>query len=200
MPRVSDLAFAVASSRGKLELTMTEEEGHEDKLIHRIIDEAIKNIFTAHFDLRELRPIVDYFENGQSVEIGDALPSAAVLERIGKVPGLRKRADELAARWIASSAIASCAKRRRRARPSSCSKACTCTTRSTSRPRPAAHPTGAYGDGDFRVLQVGRLAGVSAAIGRSGLRPACRIPACSTATGSCRTWTISRTRFPRSSS
>jgi magnesium chelatase subunit I len=96
VPRPSDLAFAVPSSRGKLELTMTEEEGHEDKLIGRIIDEAIKNIFTAHCDLRELRPIVDYFENGQSVELGDGLAVAAVLERTDKIPGLRKRAEELA--------------------------------------------------------------------------------------------------------
>ncbi|HKI16374.1 MAG TPA: sigma 54-interacting transcriptional regulator, partial [Isosphaeraceae bacterium] len=97
LPRVSDLGFAAASSRGKLELTMAEDEGHEDKLIHRIIDEAIKNIFTLHVDTRELRSIVDYFESGQSVEVGDTIPTRVVLERIGKVPGLRKRADELAA-------------------------------------------------------------------------------------------------------
>jgi magnesium chelatase subunit I len=103
VPRASDLGFAMASSRGKLELTMTEEEGHEDKLIHRIIDEALKNIFTIHFDLRELRSIVEHFENGQSVEIDDAMASAAVLERIGKVPGMRKRADELAVAWVAGS-------------------------------------------------------------------------------------------------
>jgi magnesium chelatase subunit I len=100
VPRPSDLAFAVPSSRGKLELTMTEEEGHDDKLIGRIIDESIKNIFAAHFDLRELRPVVDYFENGQSVELGDGLAVSAVLERAGKVPGLRKRAEELAAGWV----------------------------------------------------------------------------------------------------
>ncbi len=103
VPRVSDLRFAVPSSRGKLELTMTEEEGHEDKLIHRIIDESIKNIFILHVDVRELRPIVEFFESGQSVELGDSLPSAAVLERIGRIPGLRKRADELAAATIESS-------------------------------------------------------------------------------------------------
>ena len=95
MPRVSDLSFAAASSRGKLELTMNEDEGHEDKLIGRIIDEAVKNIFAHHFDVREFRPIVDYFESGQSVEIGDMLPAKAVLERIAKVPGLRKRAEEI---------------------------------------------------------------------------------------------------------
>ena len=74
---------------------MTEDEGHEDKLIGRIIDEAVKNIFGLHFDVREFRPIVDYFESGKSVEVGDMLPAKAVLERIAKVPGLRKRAEEL---------------------------------------------------------------------------------------------------------
>ncbi len=100
VPRPSDLTFAVPSSRGKLELTMTEEEGHEDKLIGRIIDEAIKNISTAHVDLRELRGVVDHFESGQSVELGDGLATAAVLERVAKVPGLRKRAEELSAGWV----------------------------------------------------------------------------------------------------
>ena len=88
VPRVSDLASAAASSRGKLELTMSEDEGHEDKLIHRIIDEATKNIFGLHLDVRELRPIVDYFESGHSVEVGDTLSTRTLLERIAKVPGL----------------------------------------------------------------------------------------------------------------
>jgi magnesium chelatase subunit I len=100
VPRVSDLSSASASARGKLELTMSEDDGHEDKLIHRIIDEAVKNIFTVHVDVRELRPIVEHFESGQSVELGDSLPSKVVLERIAKVPGLRKRADELAAKVL----------------------------------------------------------------------------------------------------
>ncbi len=95
VPRISDLSFAAASSRGKLELTMNEDEGHEDKLIHRIIDEAVKNIFGLHFDVREFRPIVEFFESGQNVEVGDMLPAKAVLERIAKVPGLRKRAEEI---------------------------------------------------------------------------------------------------------
>ncbi len=102
VPRVSDLASAAASSRGKLELTMSEDEGHDDKLIHRIIDESVKNVFTTHIDVRELRPMVDFFEAGQSVEIGDMLPAKAVLDRITKVPGLKKRAEELAAQMVAN--------------------------------------------------------------------------------------------------
>jgi magnesium chelatase subunit I len=74
---------------------MTEDDGHEDKLIQRIIDEATKNIFGLHLDVRELRPIVDYFESGHNVEVGDSLSSRTMLERIGKVPGLRERAVTL---------------------------------------------------------------------------------------------------------
>ncbi len=100
VPRVSDLAAAAASARGKLELTMSEDDGHEDKLIHRIIGEATKNIFGIHLDVRELRPVVEYFESGHSIEVGDTLPTRTVLERIAKVPGLRKRAEELAAQAL----------------------------------------------------------------------------------------------------
>ncbi|AMV40040.1 sigma 54-interacting transcriptional regulator [Planctomyces sp. SH-PL62] len=100
VPRVGDLAAALSSSRGKLELTMSEEDGHEDKLIQRILDEAVKNVFLLHFDVREFRPIVQHFESGQTLETGDMLGSQAVLDRIAKVPGLRKRAEEAAAELV----------------------------------------------------------------------------------------------------
>jgi magnesium chelatase subunit I len=96
VPRVSDLTHLIPSSRGKIELTMTEDDGHEDKLIGRIADEAVKNVFTQHLDAREFRAAVDYFESGKSVELGDTLPAREVLSRVDKVPGLRKRADEFA--------------------------------------------------------------------------------------------------------
>ena len=93
---VSDLAHVAASSRGKLELTMSEDDGHEDKLIGRIIDEAVKNVFAQHLDAREFRAAVDYFESGKGVEVGDTLPAKEVLGRIDRVPQLRKRAEEFA--------------------------------------------------------------------------------------------------------
>ncbi len=99
VPRVGDLASAVASSRGKLELTMTEDDGHEDTVIRRILDEAVKNIFGLHFDSREFRSAVGYFESGKTVEIGDMLSSRDLLERVAKVPGLRQRAEEAAAEF-----------------------------------------------------------------------------------------------------
>ncbi len=96
VPRVSDLTHVIPSSRGKLELTMNEEDGHEDKLIGRIAEEAIKNIFAQHLDAREFRATADYFETGKAVEVGDTLSVKEVLARIERVPGLRRRADEFA--------------------------------------------------------------------------------------------------------
>jgi magnesium chelatase subunit I len=96
VPRISDLAHVMPSARGKLELTMAEEEGHEDKLIGRLVEEAVKNVFAQHLDVREFRAMVEYFEAGKAVELSDTMNSKSVLERIDKVPGLRKRAEELA--------------------------------------------------------------------------------------------------------
>jgi magnesium chelatase subunit I len=96
VPRICDLAHLTPSSRGKLELTMSEDDGQEDKLIERIAGEAVKNVFNQYLDAREFRAAIDYFEAGRGLEIGDTLPTPELLSRVEKVPGLRKRADELA--------------------------------------------------------------------------------------------------------
>jgi magnesium chelatase subunit I len=96
VPRITDLAQVVPSSRGKLELTMTEDDGQEDKLIDRIVAEAVKNVFAQYLDAKDFRATVDYFETGKGVEIGDGLPTSEVLSRIERIPLLRKRSEELA--------------------------------------------------------------------------------------------------------
>ena len=97
IPRVSDLMHVLAEFlRGKLELTMSEDEGHEDKLIGRLVGEAVKNVFEHHFDVKDFRPAVDYFEGGKGVEVGDTLPVKEVLSRVERVPVLRKKAEEMA--------------------------------------------------------------------------------------------------------
>jgi magnesium chelatase subunit I len=89
--RVSDLVALVGSSRGKIELNMTEETGEEDKLLSRIVEEAVKSIFDQHFDPKHFRNIVEYFESGNTLEVGDRLPAAEVLKRIDAVREFRKQ-------------------------------------------------------------------------------------------------------------
>jgi magnesium chelatase subunit I len=94
--RVSDLAGLVGSSRGKIELQMTEETGEEDKLLGRILEEAVKTIFDQHFDPKQFRNIVEYFESGNTLEVGDRVPHAQILKRIEAVREFRKQVERAA--------------------------------------------------------------------------------------------------------
>jgi magnesium chelatase subunit I len=94
--RVSDLVALIGSSRGKIELNMTEETGEEDKLLGRIVEEAVKSIFDQHFDPKQFRNIVEYFESGNTLEVGDRLPAVEILKKIDAVREFRKQVAKAA--------------------------------------------------------------------------------------------------------
>ncbi|WP_169974889.1 sigma 54-interacting transcriptional regulator [Tautonia rosea] len=96
VPRVGDLSHVVPSTRGKIELTMADDDGSEDVLIGRIVGEAIKNVFSERFNPKEFRAAVEHFDNGGGVELTDVLPTRELLNRIEKIPGLLKKAEDLA--------------------------------------------------------------------------------------------------------
>ena len=95
VPRISDLANLSASSRGKIELTMSEDDGQEDKVIDRLLGEAVKNVFEGYFEVKSLRPIVEWFEAGNNFAVGDQISSADYVKRIGAVPILKREATQL---------------------------------------------------------------------------------------------------------
>ncbi len=90
--RISDLAHLAAGSRGKLELNMTEETGQEDKLIGRIAEEAVKNVFDQHFKPAAFKNVVEFFEAGHTLETGDAVSGKELLERIAPIRDFAKQA------------------------------------------------------------------------------------------------------------
>ena len=96
--RVGDLAFAAASSRGKVELSMTEESGDEDKLLGRLVEEAVKNIFDEHLTTKEFRTVVEHFDGGAKLEITDQATSESLLQSLTEIPGFSEQLDELAQR------------------------------------------------------------------------------------------------------
>lgn len=89
VPRISDLQNVIASSRGKVELTMTEDEGSEDRVLERLLGEAVKNVFSQYFEVKKLRPLVEWFEAGHTLEVGDMVPSGVCLEKSANVPVLK---------------------------------------------------------------------------------------------------------------
>ncbi len=94
VPRISDLAFLAASTRGKIELTLSEDEGQEDRVLEKLIAEAVKNIFEAHFEPKHLRSVVEWFETGKTFLTGDRLPSADYVRRLAELPALRKEVNQ----------------------------------------------------------------------------------------------------------
>lgn len=111
--RVGDLAFVSASSRGKVELAMTEETGEEDKLLGRMVEEAVKNIFDEHLSAKEFRNVVGHFESGAKLEIDDQSTAAEILAACSDVNGFDDQLDTFIDRLepgLASSASRDAAK------------------------------------------------------------------------------------------
>lgn len=90
--RISDLQHVAASSRGKMELAMSEEPGEEDRLVTRLIGEAVKNVFDEWFKPKQFRSIVEHFETGDPIQVGDSVASQELVTQFGAI---RDFADNL---------------------------------------------------------------------------------------------------------
>ena len=95
--RISDLANLAASARGKLELNLSEETGQEDRLIDRIVEEAVKNIFDQHATPKQFRNLFEHFESGKTLQLGYQLSTAEYLARVDDVRGFRQQVEKMAA-------------------------------------------------------------------------------------------------------
>lgn len=89
VPRISDLAYLAASTRGKIELTLTEDDGAEEKVLAKLLGEAIKNLFDANFEIKQFRGLVEYFESGKTLLTGDKMPAAEYVKKLNEVPTLK---------------------------------------------------------------------------------------------------------------
>ena len=96
MARVNDLVCLAASSRGKLELNMTEEPGEEDQLFGRLAEEAVKTVFDQSLSPKQFRNVVEYFENGRSLEVGDLVPTGEFLECLDPISGFLSQIERIA--------------------------------------------------------------------------------------------------------
>lgn len=90
VPRITDLAYIVASGRGKIEPVISEDDSQEDRILHKLLGEAIRNIFAESYDLKSLRAVVEWFDSGHTFIIGDLLPSRRYWEQLEEIPALRK--------------------------------------------------------------------------------------------------------------
>jgi magnesium chelatase subunit I len=104
-PRVSDLGALVASTSGKIELE-TLGETSEDKVLGKLMQRAVLNVFNRRFKAAELEDVVKAFEGGLRVDASDTMPAADYLRQLGQVRGLEGAVSRLGAREPATIASA----------------------------------------------------------------------------------------------
>src|SRR3954449_10816801 len=85
--RVCDLPAAVPASRGKVEFEAAE-EGRELEVLAHLLRKATADAFRARLAGVDLSGLQARFDEGATVETGDLVPAADLLERLGAVPGL----------------------------------------------------------------------------------------------------------------
>ncbi len=90
VPRISDLDYITSSFQGKVEFEAME-DGQEDKITSRIIQAATKAVFDQRHDLNDLEPIATAFNEGLTIEIGEAVYAEDYATIIEKIPGLAER-------------------------------------------------------------------------------------------------------------
>ena len=95
VPRLSDLPFVMPALQGKVELE-TVEEGRDEQVIERLLQGAVVAVFNRRCSVADLAEVVDAFSEGESVETGENLPSAAYEELLTRVPGLSGAVDAVA--------------------------------------------------------------------------------------------------------
>lgn len=87
VPRVSDLQYIVPTLSGKVEFE-TVEEGREDQIIEKLIQNAVVAVFNRHYNLGELETVVARFKAGTAVEVGEGLASEQYTRLAQQIDGL----------------------------------------------------------------------------------------------------------------
>jgi len=96
VPRVCDLNNLVASCRGKIEMTLAEEEGAEDKLIRSLAGEAVKTVFDRYDDVDAHDDISEQFKGNLTFPAGDDLSAEEFVANMNQIKGLPQAAAALA--------------------------------------------------------------------------------------------------------
>lgn len=94
VPRICDLPFALASMLGKVEFEAFE-EGREPRILAKLLDQAIAEVFRRRVDLDRLEGVVEAFGAVGSVEVGESMPSSAYA-KVLETPGLGDVVAQLA--------------------------------------------------------------------------------------------------------
>src|SRR5262245_29479272 len=108
VPRVTDLYAALPSITGKFELEYEGELRGAEQVARDLIRSAVGSVFTGMFDGVDTRTVVEWFDLGSSLLLGDVSAADDVIAKTRGVQGLRELADRVSLpRGASAPAIAS---------------------------------------------------------------------------------------------
>jgi len=96
VPRICDMNYLAASCRGKIEMTLAEEDGAEDKLIQSLSGEAVKTVFRRYAEPEDYEHIIEQFKANLTFPAGDDLSADEFVANMKAVKGLSAAAATLA--------------------------------------------------------------------------------------------------------
>ncbi|HET7728311.1 MAG TPA: sigma 54-interacting transcriptional regulator [Candidatus Limnocylindrales bacterium] len=88
-PRISDLGAVLASTVGKVELESVGDDTPEERVVERLVTKALFATFNRRVSVDRLDGVVEAFEDGLVVEIGELVPSREYVRWMRETPGLR---------------------------------------------------------------------------------------------------------------
>jgi magnesium chelatase subunit I len=81
VPRISDLGATVQSSLGRVEFEGFE-EGREAEILRRLLAQAVLEVFRERLAGFEWGPVLELFDGGGGVEVGDLVPTDRLLAQV----------------------------------------------------------------------------------------------------------------------
>jgi magnesium chelatase subunit I len=105
VPRLSDLPSVVASTSGKIELE-TVGETSEERVIDRLVQRAVLNVFNRIFALTEFDTLLAGFQKGATMSVSSEMPSKDYVAQALQIPGMRGAVAKIGATGPAAIAAA----------------------------------------------------------------------------------------------
>src|SRR5438270_8300198 len=94
-PRVTDIYAALPSITGKFELEYEGELRGAEQVARDLIRSAVGSVFTGIFDGVDTRTVVEWFDLGGSLPLGDSTPAEEVVTQTRGVQGLGELAERV---------------------------------------------------------------------------------------------------------
>jgi magnesium chelatase subunit I len=88
VPRVADIYASLPAITGKMELEYEGELHGADRIARELIQQGCSQTFDTRAGGADVDDIVDYFETGGALQVGDDAASTACVQGFATVPGL----------------------------------------------------------------------------------------------------------------